>query len=669
MKTEDAVNPFNVQMSQLKDILTAPLTYEEAFYHQNSWCRQRWRAAIKLELDKMNQYQVWHTIPKNLLPKGRKAIKNKWIFDIKRTGIFRARLVACGYSQVPGIDFSDFYAPVVNDSVFRIILILQIVFQLSSAIMDVETAFLNGGLKEKIYMLPPKGSNIPSWLLCELDKALYGLVQAARQFYLKFAEILKSLNFTISYADPCLFYREDIYGKLFLIIHVDDCYVVGHPKAIDHLAKELNDKGLKTKVSKESTDYLSCEIKFNPSKTMAWVGQPTLMNKLIKKFGDKVEAMGNYNYKTPGTPGFSLVKPDSDIGILSPKEQTDYRSGVGTLLQFANKTRPDIVNAVRELSRGMDKATKSAEKEMYRIIKYLIQTKDYGLKIAPKGNFNDGAWTMKMYTDSDWATNKTDRKSISGFVLYFQDTPILWKSQTQKTVALSSTEAEYYATSEATKEIKFIIQVLESLGIEVQKPIIVHLDNVGAIFVAETPSATKQTRHIDARYHFVREYIVDGTIRIIFVSSKNNKADLFTKNVTSEVYEEHVGDFIIHREVLELSSDELNTFQYFDSGGVSGSTTTSTTRTKDTTTPSSVDTVYEPKYENDVSTNNEMLNICNPNIQYNNKVINKYSPEYYYKYKKNKNNNYKDDNNPSDTVIDHLKNNYIGKEKKSSVWL
>ena len=111
-------------------------------------------------------------------------------------------------------------------------------------------------------------------------------------------------------------------------------------------------------------------------------------------------------------------------------------------------------------SRGMDTATKSAEKEMYRIIKYLIQTKDYGLKIAPKGNFNDGVWTMKMYTDSDWATNKTDRKSISGFVLYFQDTPILWKSQTQKTVALSSTEAEYYATSEATKEIKFIIQVL-----------------------------------------------------------------------------------------------------------------------------------------------------------------------------------------------------------------
>ena len=102
---------------------------------------------------------------------------------------------------------------------------------------------------------------------------------------------------------------------------------------------------------------------------------------------------------------------------------------------------------------------------------------------------------------------------------------------------------------------------------------------------------------------------------------------------------------------------------------MSGNTTTSTTSTTSTTTPSSVDTVYEPKYENDVLSNNETLNICNPNIQYNNKVINKYSPEYYYKYKKNKNNKYKVDNNQSDCVIDHLKKNYIGKEKKSFTWL
>ena len=353
-----------------------------------------------------------------------------------------------------------------------------------------------------------------------------------------------------------------------MVVHIDDCYVVGTKEAVNHLVKQLHHKGLKTKISHDATDYLSCEIKLNKERTRAWIGQPTLINKLMKKFGEKVQDMGNYNYKTPGTPGYSLQKPDSDIGILTPEEQTNYRSGVGTLLQFANKTRPDIANSARELSRGMDKATKAAEKEMYRVIKYVLQTKDYGLKIEPKGKIEKGKWQMTMYSDSDWATNKTDRKSITGFVLYFQGTLILWKSQAQKTVALSSTEAEYYAMSEATKEIKFVLQVLESMGIQVLKPIIVHIDNVGAIFVAETPSATKHTRHIDARYHFVREYIIDGTIKIIFVSSNENKADLLTKNVISEIYEKHIDDFIIHQEQIELTSNELEQYCYFDSGGV-----------------------------------------------------------------------------------------------------
>jgi hypothetical protein len=110
--------------------------------------------------------------------------------------------------------------------------------------------------------------------------------------------------------------------------------------------------------------------------------------------------------------------------------------------------------------------------------------------------------------------------------------------------------------------------VMESLNLKVHKPIIVHIDNVGAIFVAENPSATKHTRHIDARYHFVREYIIDGVIKIIFINSKENKADIFTKNVTGDIYEEHVDDFIIHREVIKVSSKDLEKIQYFDSGGV-----------------------------------------------------------------------------------------------------
>jgi kynurenine formamidase len=124
------------------------------------------------------------------------------------------------------------------------------------------------------------------------------------------------------------------------------------------------------------------------------------------------------------------------------------------------------------------------------------------------------------------------------------------------------------------------VQVLESLNVKIAKPIIVNIDNVGAIFVAENSSATKHTRHIDARYHFVREYIVDGEIKIIFVMSKKNLADMFTKNVSSEIYEEHIDHLLIHREVINVTSEELDNINYFDSGGVLDHNTKATRSTE-----------------------------------------------------------------------------------------
>jgi hypothetical protein len=564
-------NPFGISPSELKDFLQIPSTYEEAFYHRDPWVRKQWRTAITLELNKMSDLKVWHIIKRSSIPKGRKCIKCKWVFDIKRNGTFRARLVACGYSQTPGIDFQDYYAPVVNDVVFRIVIIIQIVYKLCSAIIDVETAFLHGDLHEEIYMNAPSGLEVNNDECTQLDKALYGLVQAARQFYLKFTAELKKIGFEQSYADPCLFFRDTKNGRVIMIIHIDDCYVVGNRTTIEELVQDLEGTGLKLKVSYNATDYLSCDINVDQINNMAWVIQTTLLKKVENKFGPMINNMKNFNYKTPGTPGKLVIRPSKGENSLSAEDQKLYRSGVGTLLQFSSKTRPDLANPVRELSKCMDKATPSSFKEMLRIICYLLQTKYYGFKIAPKvEDPSKIEWKVKLFSDSDWAADVNTRKSVTGFVILLNETPIMWRSQSQRTVSLSSTEAEYYAMAEATKEIKFVLQVLESLHLKVEKPIIVHIDNVGAIFVAENASATKHTRHIDARYHFVREFIIDGHIKIIFVMSKNNIADMFTKNVTSEILEEHIDNFLIHREIIKLTSAELNQLtKITDSGGVS----------------------------------------------------------------------------------------------------
>jgi hypothetical protein len=154
---------------------------------------------------------------------------------------------------------------------------------------------------------------------------------------------------------------------------------------------------------------------------------------------------------------------------------------------------------------------------------------------------------MVVYTDSDWAGDKDDRRSVSGYVIFVLGVPILWKSKSQRSVTLSSSEAEYFAMSEAVKEVRFIVMVLESLGIQVTTPIIVKVDNVGAIFMAENVSATSRTKHIDTRYHFVREFVEEGFIKVIFVKTSENKSDMFTKNVSGEAYDDHIDNYIMDR--------------------------------------------------------------------------------------------------------------------------
>jgi hypothetical protein len=153
---------------------------------------------------------------------------------------------------------------------------------------------------------------------------------------------------------------------------------------------------------------------------------------------------------------------------------------------------------------------------------------------------------MTVFTDSDWAGGKDNRISITGYIVFLLGAP-----KAQKSVSLSSTEAEYYALSEAAKEIKFVVQILLSMGIPVQLPVIVRVDNMGAIFMSENASASSRTKHVDTRYHFVREFVEDGFIRIVFVRTVDNVSDSFTNNVTGDIYEAHVMEFIVDRTYLE----------------------------------------------------------------------------------------------------------------------
>jgi Reverse transcriptase (RNA-dependent DNA polymerase) len=193
---DDVVKAFdNIEPIKYKDMFDVPLTFEQAWNHPCPWQCSCWRTAILLELAKMRRMCVWKKVKRSQIPHGRKCIKCKWVFDIKRNGVFRACLVACGYSQVPGIDFQDAYSQVINDATFCLILLIQLVLKLKARLADVEIAFLHGDLDEEIYMNYFPGLEHQPDECVLLLKALYSLVQAAHQFFRKFTDIMKSIGF------------------------------------------------------------------------------------------------------------------------------------------------------------------------------------------------------------------------------------------------------------------------------------------------------------------------------------------------------------------------------------------------------------------------------------------------------------------------------------------
>ena len=318
----------NIIPSQYKDIFDVPNSFEQAWNHQDPFQRRLWQTAINKEFKTMEDHQVWDLIDRQKIPHGRKTIKCRWVFEIKRSGVFRARLVACGYSQIAGVDFTESFSPVMNDITMRLLLTSEIVNNYISRIVDIERAFLHGVLKEneRVYMNCPEGLQHEQGQAVMLIKTIYGLVQASRAYFLLMVKTLKNFHFEQSLADPCLFTRIDGDGTVHCGVYVDDIYIVGNDKAVHQAIKDIESK---FNITMEETlgDYLSCEIKFDKNKTKAWIGQPHLMKKLKNKFGTMVSNL--QTYKTPGTPGQCIIRPGENDQLVTNEEQTEYRSAVG----------------------------------------------------------------------------------------------------------------------------------------------------------------------------------------------------------------------------------------------------------------------------------------------------------------------------------------------------
>ena len=287
-------------------------------------------------------------------------------------------------------------------------------------------------------------------------------------------------------------------------------------------------------------EYTGCVIEHRASSLL--LSQPHLIKPLHQRFDSFVGK--HRTYATPLGTHDTIIRPQSEDEKLSEEDQKQYRSGVGMLLYLLKHSRPDLSNSARELSKVMDGATKAHQKLLYRVIKYVFDTEHWKLKLEPI-SFPRNSVHIEAFCDSDYSGDRDTRISVSGFIIFVNGCPISWRSRGQRSVTLSSTEAEYVAISEVCTEIMFVKQVLEFLGLNIHHPITVRVDNVGAIYLTQNHYTGGRTKHVDIRYHYVRELIEQGIIEIVFVKSEDNKADIFTKNVKESIHTKLTDSYIM----------------------------------------------------------------------------------------------------------------------------
>ena len=526
-----------------------PQTLTEAL---NCKDKVRWKEAWESELTSLAKNNTWVLEP---LPIDRKAIGCRWLFRKKEDGRYKARLVAKGYSQQPGIDFAETFAPVAKFTTIRTLLALGCASNWEIRGMDVKTAFLNSELEEAVYMEVPEGVTIPTKqatpeyqqpMACRLLKSIYGLKQSPRAWYGRIDHFFRSNNFIRSEADHSLFVNYE--RQVILLLYVDDL-VLAAPNnyQIDWIRLKLHQEFEKTDLGELRT-FLGLEIERNRIRRTLHLCQSKYIRKIL--VSQQMHTCNPSN--TPADPHVRLERSSSDYEA-SQAEKRKYQSAVGCLMYAMLGTRPDISYAVSRVSQYSTNPNSTHWTAVKRIFRYLAGTQHRGLYYGTQG-------VGRGYTDADWGGG-VDRKSIGGYAFTLNGAAITWNSKKQATVALSSTEAEYMALTQAVKESIWLQALLLDLGARSHLDELrnIYVDNQGAIALAKNAEYHARTKHIDIQYHFIRQHIESGKVILTYSGTSEMTADIFTKALPQPAFTRHnLGLGLIDRSVQLLEHTVVN---------------------------------------------------------------------------------------------------------------
>ncbi|KAH9654968.1 hypothetical protein KPL70_022170 [Citrus sinensis] len=475
-----------------------PNSYKQAM---NSRDKTKWLSAMEEEISSLKKNNTWILVRK---PEDRKLVGCKWIFKLKDG------------------------ATMVKYSSIRVLLAITTYHDLELDQMDIKTAFLHGNLEEEIYMEQPEGfiQRESEDMVCLLKKSLYGLKQSPRQWYLRFDQFMIAHGYLRSQYDSCVYCKFLPSGDgIYLLLYVDDMLIAcKHREEIEKLKTELRAE-FEIKDLGSASKILGMQVKRDRAAKTLLLSQASYIKRVLSKF-DMVTSKA---VSTPLGTHFKLSKQQepSDDAETEYMKKIPYSSVVGSIMYAMVCSRPDIAYGVGVVSRFMGNPGKMHWSAAKWILRYLYGSSDSGILFS-----RDNKVISKVigYVDSDFTGDLDKRRSTTGFVFTMCGGAVSWKASLQSVVALSTTEAEYIALTEAVKEAKWIRGIISEMGLT-QDTILICCDSSSAIQLSKNSKYHERTKHVDVRLHFIREEIERGVVDVVKISTEVNPADALTKPI------------------------------------------------------------------------------------------------------------------------------------------
>ncbi|CAI7851538.1 unnamed protein product [Closterium sp. NIES-54] len=500
--------------------IPTPRSYAEAIEGPYS---SQWQAAMDAE---MASWKSTGTYVDAVPPPGANIVSGMWIFRVKRPPgsppVFKARYVARGFSQWQGVDYFQTFSPTPKMTTLRVLLHVAAHRDYELHSLDFSTAFLQGSLHEEIWLRRPLGftGTFPPGTQWSLRRPVYGLHQAPREWHDTLRTTLAALGFALSTADPSLFLRTDTsLPPIYILVYVDDLvFATADTAGLAHVKSELQKRHTCTDLG-ELRSYIGLQITRNRARRTITLTQSHMVQQVLQRF--------DFTYSSPqATPlptrhSLSALPSDESVESSSP-----YPELVGCLMYLMTCTRPNLAYPLTILARYVAPGRHRPEHMAVakRVLRYLCSTSGMGLVIGGRSPV-----VLTGHTDASWADDQATQRSSQGYTFSLGSGSVSWRATRSSSVLGSICEAEIYAGAMAAQELCWLTYLLTDLGEPPRSPPVLYVDNKAMLALCREQRLEHRTKHIALRYFLARELQQRGQLRLAYVASEANTADVFTK--------------------------------------------------------------------------------------------------------------------------------------------